>query len=121
MGQLQATTTADGVPLASWWWALAVVIDWGSIAAFFDARQRAWRHLLHLRGGLSTALVSARPGGENVADVVTRQRTEVSDGGTSSGSREAESVAGVARPLWRAAALVWSGSIRRIHGPRPLS
>jgi uncharacterized RDD family membrane protein YckC len=29
IGQLQATTTADGVPLASWWWrALAVVIDY---------------------------------------------------------------------------------------------
>ena len=27
---------------------------WGRIAAFFDDRQRAWRHLLHLRGELSS-------------------------------------------------------------------
>jgi hypothetical protein len=31
---MQATTTADGVPLASWWWrALAVVIDYVIISA----------------------------------------------------------------------------------------
>jgi hypothetical protein len=37
------------------------------IGAFFDDRQRAWRHLLQLRGKLSTALASTRLGGELVA------------------------------------------------------
>jgi hypothetical protein len=79
-----------------------------SIAAFFDDRQRAWRHLLHLRGELSTALVSARPGGENVAgcadppsELKCRMEARRVDRET------AESVAGLVRPLRRAAALVW--------------
>ena len=39
----------------------------GPHCCLLDDRQRAWRHLLHLRGELSTALASARLGGECVA------------------------------------------------------
>jgi hypothetical protein len=41
--------------------------DSADIGAFFDDRQRAWHHLLQLRGKLSTALASTRLGGELVA------------------------------------------------------
>jgi hypothetical protein len=86
----------------------ATTADGGRVAAFFDDRQRAWRHLLYLRGDLSTALVSARPGGGNVAECADppselkcRMEARRVDRETT------ESVAGVARPLRRAAALVW--------------
>jgi hypothetical protein len=86
----------------------ATAADGGGSAAFLDDRQRAWRHLLHLRGELSTALVSARPGGENVAgcadppsELKCRMEARRVDRET------AESVGGVARRLRRAAALVW--------------
>jgi hypothetical protein len=79
----------------------------GRIAAFIDDRQRAWRHLLHLRGELSTALASARLGGEYVAgcaDPPSGLKCRMEARGM---DREtAESVAGVARLPRRAALLV---------------
>jgi hypothetical protein len=60
--------------------------DGGPHCCFLDDRQLAWRHLLHLRGGLSTALVSAQLDGESVAECADPPiEAEVSDGGTSSG------------------------------------
>jgi hypothetical protein len=89
----------------------------GRIAGFFDDRQRAWRHLLHLKGALSTGLVSARLGGEYVAgcadppsELQCRMEARWMDWETS------ESVAGVARPLRRAAALIWVRANQ--EGPR---
>jgi hypothetical protein len=78
-----------------------------AIAAFFDDRQRAWRHLLHLRGELSTTLVSARLGGENVAGCVDPPSERKCRMEARRVDREtAEPVAGGARPIRRAAALV---------------
>jgi hypothetical protein len=79
----------------------------GPHCCLLDDRQRAWRHLLHLRGELSTALASARLGGEYVAGCADppsglkcRMEARRMDRET------AESVAGVARLPRRAALLV---------------
>jgi hypothetical protein len=82
--------------------------DGGRIAAVFDDRQRVWRHLLHLRGESSTALVSARLGGRNVAECADPPSELKCRMEAPQVDREtAESVGGVARPLRRAAALIW--------------
>lgn len=70
----------------------------GPHCCLLDDRQRAWRHLLHLRGELSTALASPRLGGVYVAgcaDPPSGLKCRMEAGGM---DREtAESVAGVAR------------------------
>jgi uncharacterized RDD family membrane protein YckC len=64
-GSLQATMTADGVALASWWWrALAVIIDYAIISAIVTVVTfPIWRSLYAAIGSYFNAVVNAQRSG----------------------------------------------------------
>jgi uncharacterized RDD family membrane protein YckC len=78
MGSVQATMTADGVPLASWWWrVLAVVIDYLITTAIVTVITfPVWRSLYAtLVSYFNAAMEAQRSGGApptlNAADLIT--------------------------------------------------
>jgi hypothetical protein len=85
---------------------------------FLDDRQRVLLHLLHLRGGLSTALVSAQLDGESVARCADPPiEAEVSDGGTSSGLGRGQGGCSHWATATAGPALIWVRAGQ--EGPRP--